>query len=165
MPRRRVTQDGLVVGLIGYASVAFFYSAFDLLASRGTFYTVNLLGKALFRGLRDPGVLFYPMANDLTAIFWYNALHIAVALLIGLIVTRLVASAEQHPSRRGFVRLVIVLGFVATVMVVASLTTPIRPLLPLWSIVVANAVATVLAGAYLVRRHPGLWSRLALATG
>jgi hypothetical protein len=165
MPKRRVIQDGLVVGLIGYASVAFFYSAFDLLASRGTFYTVNLLGKALFRGLRDPGVLFYPMANDFTAIFWYNALHLAVALLIGVIVTSLVASAEQHPSRRGFVRLVLVLGFVATVMVAATLTTPIRPLLPLWSIVVANAFAAVLAGAYLLRRDQGLWGRLALSTG
>lgn len=165
MLKRRVIQDGLVVGLIGYASVGFFYSAFDLLASRGTFYTVNLLGKALFRGLRDPGVLFYPIPNDYTAIFWYNALHLAVALLIGIIVTLLIAYAEQNPSHRRSVRLVIVLGFVATVMVVATLTTPIRPLLPLWSIVVANAVATVLAGAYLLRRDPGLWGRLALATG
>lgn len=165
MPKRHVVQDGLIVGLIGYASVAFFYSAFDVLASRGLFYTVNLLGKALFRGLRDPGVLFYPMANDFTAIFWYNALHLAVALLIGLVVASLIASAEQHPSRRGAVRLIIVLGFVATVMIVATLTTPIRPLLPLWSIVIANAFAAVLAGGYLLRRDPGLWSRLALSTG
>jgi heme A synthase len=92
-------------------------------------------------------------------------LHLAVALPIGLIVTSLIASAEQNPSRRGFVRLVIVLGFVVTVMIVATLTTPIRPLLPLWSIVIANAFAAVLAGAYLVRRDPGLWSRLALSTG
>ena len=165
MPASRVIRDGVVVGLIGYASVAFFYSAFDLLAARGTLYTVNLLGQALFRGLRDPGVLFYPAENDPVAIFWYNALHLAIAVLIGLVVTSLVASAEEHPSRRRLTRWVIVGGFVATVLAVATMTTPIRPLLPLWSIVVANAVATILAGAYLVKRRRGLWQRLALADG
>ena len=34
-----------------------FYAAFDVLAARGTLYTVNLLGMAVFKGLRDPSVL------------------------------------------------------------------------------------------------------------
>jgi hypothetical protein len=38
-------------------------------------------------------------------------------------------------------------------------------LLPLWSIVVANVLATILAGSYLLRRDPALWNRLVLATG
>jgi hypothetical protein len=165
MPKSRVIRDGLIVGFIGYAAVAFFYSAFDFLASRGTLYTVNLLGKALFRGLRDPRILYFPLANDYAAIFWYNALHLVVALLIGIIVTQLIAYSDQHPSRKGAVRIVIVLGFVVTVMLMATLTTPIRPLLPLWSIVVANVLATILAGSYLLRRDPALWNRLVLATG
>jgi len=37
-----------VVGLIAYAAVALFYSGFDWLAARGTLYTVDLLGKALW---------------------------------------------------------------------------------------------------------------------
>ena len=84
---RRTLRDGIVVGLIGYASVALFYSAFDILASRGMFYTVNLLGKALFRGLRDPAVLMFPLEIDVTAAFFYNLVHLAaafdVAILIG----------------------------------------------------------------------------------
>src|SRR5512133_3827029 len=56
----RWLRDGLIVGLIAYAAVAVFYSAFDLLASRGTLFTVNVLGQALFKGLRDPSVLQFP---------------------------------------------------------------------------------------------------------
>jgi len=57
---------------------------------------------------------------------------------------------------------VIVGGFFVTIMVVATLTTPIRPLIPMWSVIGANALAAILAGAYLLRRRPGLWGRLAL---
>lgn len=66
---RRTIRDGVVVGLIGYAAVALFYSVFDLLATRGALSTVDLLGKALFRGLRDPGVLYFPAERDMSAIF------------------------------------------------------------------------------------------------
>ena len=159
---RRTIRDGIVVGLIGYASVAVFYSAFDFLAARGTLYTVNMLGRAVFRGLRDPAVLQFPMALDPQAIMLYNALHLALALIIGLIVTGLVAMGEQSPARRRGVRLVIAAGFVVTIGVIGFLTTSLRPVLPWWSIVVANALAVALAGAYLLRQRPGLWSRLAL---
>ena len=59
-------------------------------------------------------------------------------------------------------RLVIVAGYVITVIAVGVLTMPMRDVLPWWSIVVANAAAAIPAGAYLVARYPGLWRRLAL---
>ncbi|MDH4130837.1 MAG: hypothetical protein OEW17_00150 [Gemmatimonadota bacterium] len=152
-------RDGLTVGLIAYAAVAVFYSAFDLLAARGALYTVNLLGKAVFRGLRDPGILMLPIPLDLTAIFWYNALHLFLSLVIGLVVARLVAQAERHQSQAVPVLVVIVGGFVITTLAVGWLTTPIRPVLPWWSIVVANALATLFAGVYLIRKRPGLAGR------
>ena len=159
---RRTVRDGLVVGLIGYAAVAIFYIAFDLLAARGTLFTINLLGQAVFRGLRDQGVLNFPLALDMTAIVAYNALHLVIALAIGLVVAGLVDFAERNPARRDTVRFVIIVGFFVTVAAVGGLTAPMRPLLPWWSIVVANALATALAGTYFVSRHPGLWRRLAL---
>lgn len=158
MPARRgVAQDGFVVGLIGYAAVAAFYSLFDLLASRGPLYTVDLLGKALFRGLRDPSVLQYPVEPDTGSIFMYNVLHLAAALLIGLIVVALVKHAEENPARRAGVLFVLLAGFFVTVFAVGFLTAPVRPLLPWWSIVVANVVAVVLGAAYLLNRRRGLW--------
>ena len=70
-------------------------------------FTVNLLGKALFRGLRDSA--------------------------IGLTVTRLAVQAERHPAQASAVRLVIVAGFIVTIVTIVAvglLTGPIRPLLP-----------------------------------
>ena len=162
---RGTIRDGFVVGLIGYASVALFYSGFDVLAARDPLYTVDLLGKAVFRGLRDPGVLLFPLPLDGTAIFLYNALHLALALVIGLVVTALAGETERHPGRAPLVLLTLIAGFVVTIAIVGVLTAPMRPVLPWWSIVVANALAVVVAGAYLIRQRPLLWHRLTLVGG
>lgn len=158
-------RDGLIVGLIGYASVALFYSGFDVLAARDPLYTVDLLGKAVFRGLRDPGVLLFPLPLDGMAIFLYNALHLVIALVIGIIVTALAGEAERHPGRAPLVLFTLIAGFVVTVAFVGLLTTPMRPVLPWWSIMVANALAVIVAGSYLVRKRPRLWHRLTLVAG
>lgn len=160
MPGSRTLRQGLIVGLIAYAAVALFYAVFDVLAARGTLYTVDLLGKAVFRGLRDPSVLQYPIQPDPGAVFLYNGLHLLLALVIGLIVTRLVDQADRHPSQGPLILLVIVAGFVVTVYAVGALTAPMRPLLPWWSIVAANAFATLVAGLYLLRKRPGLLGRM-----
>jgi hypothetical protein len=154
------TRDGLVVGLIAYASVAVFYSAFDFLAARGSLYTVNLLGQAVFRGLRDPGVLYTPVPLDLNAIFLYNGLHLVLSLAIGLVVMRFVGLAERKPALAWPMVFVIVSGFVVTILGVGALSASIRSVLPWWSIVVANSLAVAMAALYVVRRRPGVWGRL-----
>jgi predicted exporter len=148
------------VGLIAYVAVAAFYAVFDLLAARGALYTLDLLGKVVFRGLHDPAVLQLPFQHDLRAMAWYNGLHLVISLAIGFVVTEFVAHAERRPARAHLVGLTIVMGFVVTVIGVGLLTSSVRPVLPWWSIVVANALAVLLAGSYLVREHPGLWRRL-----
>jgi hypothetical protein len=160
--QRSIVRDGLVVGLIGYVAVAAFYSAFDVLAARGPLHTVNVLGQAVFRGLRDPSVLQFPVDIDREAIAMYNTLHLVIAMAIGFVVATLVSAAEQKPERRRIVTAIIVAGYVVTVIGVGTLTMPERDVLPWWSIIVANAVATAVAGAYLIVRHPGFWRRPAL---
>lgn len=158
--KTRTLELGLIVGLIGYASVAVFYMIFDLLAARGILYTVNLLGQVVFRGLRDPAVVGLPIRLDFTAIEWYTLLHFVASLIIGLIVTWLVRHATQHASRARLISLVIVAGFIVTIFLIGALTASVRPLLPWWSIVVANALAVILAGAYLLKKQPALWGHL-----
>jgi len=159
-PASRTVPEGLVAGLVAYVAVAAFYAAFDLLAARGALYTLDLLGKAVFRGLRDPAVLRLPFQHDLVAMVLYNGLHLLTSLAIGFIVTRLVAQAERRPAGAHLVGLTIAMGFVVTIIGVGLLTSPMRPVLPWWSIVVANGLAVLLAGSYLVQKHPGLWRRL-----
>lgn len=153
----RTVRDGLTLGVLAYASVAAFYAAFDVLAARGTLYTVDLLGKATFRGLRDPSVLQLPMQLDLTAVLLYNALHLAASLGIGLVVAWLIHQAEKHPPMAGAFLTAIVSGYVATILFVGALTAPFRALLPWWSIVAANTAAVAVAGAWVLRRRPGAW--------
>ena len=156
----RTVREGLVVGIIAYVAVAAFYALFDFLAARGPLYTLNLLGQAVFRGLRDPAVLELPIRSDREAMVRYNALHLALSLAIGLVVTWLASQAERHPARAHLAGLAIVAGFFITILGVGLLTAPIRPVLPWWSIVVANTLSVLLAGWYLVRKHPGIWRRL-----
>lgn len=158
--RPRPIRDGLVVGAIAYAAVAVFYGVFDILAGRGLFYTVNMLGRALVRGLRDTGVLLYPVELDPTAMLWYNALHLVAALSIGIVVVWLVGRAYRAPDRLGALRLVLFGGFIVTVLAVGWLSAPIRPVLPWWSIVTANVLAAATAGLWILRRHPGTARRL-----
>ncbi len=150
----RTFREGMMLGGLAYVAVAFFYAAFDLVAARGSLYTVDLLGKALFRGLRDPSVLQLPIQVDLMAVFLYNALHLVASLLIGWVIAWLIARAECGPGSAYLSLVVIVGGFFVTVAGVQSLTEPIRPLLPTWSIVTANGVATLVAGGTLVWKRP-----------
>ncbi len=159
-PARGRSGEGMIVGLIGFATVALFYAVFDLLAARGGLYTVNLLGMSVFRGLRDPSVLELPVRLDAGAIVLYSLVHLALALVIGWFVVRLVRTAERQPSRAALVTTIILAGFVITVLLVGWLSRPIRPVLPWWSIMTANLLSMVLAGWYLVRHHPGLWQLL-----
>ena len=156
----RSVREGLVVGAIAYAAVALFYAMFDALAARGGLFTVNLLGLALFRGQRDPAILQLPIGLDWAALLGYNAVHLAISLAIGVTVVGLASHAERHPARASAVTAIIVAGFAVTVVAVGLLTTAIRPLLPWWSIVVANSFAVLVAGRYLLRKHPELWGKL-----
>ena len=158
--QRSVEREGLIIGLIAAASVAVFYASVDQLAARGPLYTVNLLGLALFRGVRDPAVVQLPIEMDTGAILTYTGLHLVVSLVIGFIVTRLIAQAEREPSQARLMLGVIVAGFGVTILAIGYLTTPLSGLLPRWSIIVANSLAVVVVAGYLVRRHPGLAGRM-----
>lgn len=159
-----VEREGLSAGLIAAGCVAAFYAGFDQLAARGPLYTVNLLGLTLFRGVRDPAILQLPVSLDATAILGYTGLHLVLSLVIGVLVTRLIGQAEQHPPRGPRLLGVIVAGFAATILAIGYLSGPIRAVLPWWSIVVANSLAVVVVAGYLLRRHPGLAARM-LGTG
>ena len=156
---KRMVREGLVVGLIGYAAVAIFYAVFDFLAARGGLYTVNLLGRAVFRGLRDPAVLQLPLPADPGAIGLFSGLHLVISLGIGLVVTWLVWQAEGPPAQARLAWLTIVAGFFVTIFGIGMLSGPIQDLLPWWSVVLANVLAVLVAGSYLLRRHPGLLHR------
>ncbi|MBT8400004.1 MAG: hypothetical protein KJO98_05970, partial [Rhodothermia bacterium] len=88
-------QGRVDVGLIGSASAAVFYAAFDILAARGPFFTVDSLAKSVFRGMRGAPVAGVPAELDVAAVAWYSGLHIGISLIIGLIVVWLVLYSQR----------------------------------------------------------------------
>lgn len=160
----RPIYDGLVVGLIAYAAVAVLYGVFDLLAARGALYTVNQLGLALVRGVRDTGQVGMPIPLDYAAIALYNALHLFASLAIGFVVTGLVAHSLERPARAPTILVVLIAGFVGTVALIGVVTIPMRPVLPWWSIILANTLAVMVAARYVIRRFPSAFSRLTVPT-
>lgn len=161
MRSARMMREGLMVGLIGYFAVAVFYAVFDVLAARGTLFTVDMLSRSMFHEAPTIALLDFPRgAVDTAAIFWYNLLHLGTSVAIGLTVVALVEHAERHPVRSRLVAAVLVAGYVATILVVGMLSRSIRPVLPWWTIVTVNTAAVLLGGAYLTQRRPGLPRRL-----
>ncbi len=156
----RVFREGVIVGLIGFSVVAVFYGVFDLLAGRGIAFTLNMLGKVSFGGLRDPSVLQLPVPIDTEAMIAYNFLHLIVALAVGLFVASLVARVEDRPRIGPPVAGILLGGYLITVVVVMLVTRNVAELLPVWTIVVVNTLAAVGGGLYLWRAHPGLWERV-----
>ncbi len=151
---------GILIGLIAYASVALFYASFDALAARGTLFTVQMLGEALFHGQPDASVLLLPIPLDLTVIGGYNAVHLVLSLLIGQSVVALIHHAGQHPSRGPVILALIVGGFVVTILGVGWLSSTIRSVLPWWSIIAANFLATLVSALVVLKLRPGLLDRL-----
>lgn len=145
------------MGLIAYAAVAVFYTGFDVLAVREPLYTVDLLGKIAFRGVRDVAGGDVPFQPDHAAIFLYNGLHLVISLVVGLGVAWLVGRAERHVEDAYLCLFALVGGFASIIVVAGVITAPVRPLLPHWSIVSANAYAGALAALYLLWRRPGVW--------
>ena len=153
-------REGLTLGLIGFGAVAVFYTVFDVLAGQGWFFTLNLMGQVLFRGVRDAAVLQLPMPLDIGAMAGYNFLHLLVSLAVGFFVAWLVDLVEENP-RRGYAAVAIMLaGYLTTVAAVALFARDVAPLLPLWSVVTVNTLAACGGGVYLWWAHPGLLARV-----
>ncbi len=151
----RWVREGCLIGSLAFVLVAAFYLAFDLVAARGALYTVNQLGVMLLRGPDELGAAGGAWPVYPGAILAYSALHLAGSLAIGILVARLVREAELRPMQAQIALLFIVAGFAGTIALVGTLSDSIRDVLPWWSIIGANALAVLGAGAVMIHRHPG----------
>jgi hypothetical protein len=97
---------------------------------------------------------------NLNAVILYTALHLVTSLVIGIFVSWLVVHLEAPPSQVRLAALLIAAGFFVTIFGIGMVSSPIKALLPWWSVVLANSLAAMIAGAFLLGRHPGLGRRV-----
>jgi hypothetical protein len=150
--RQETIWHGVIVGLIGFATVALCVSLGDALQGRSVFYTVSLLGEWMFYGLKDPAqVRVWP-----GAVFAYNGLHLVTFVAFGLLASWLATVSERGPLF-WYAALVMYLFVLAHMFgAVQFMTEPLRAAIPLWQIWLPSVAATVTMSAYLLWVHPQL---------
>lgn len=148
--RVRILSEGVLAGLIGYATVALVFAGANLIEGRSMFYTASLLGADLFYGIHDPArVTISPQY-----VFAYNGAHLLVFLVFGLVSAWLAAVSERL-TQFWYVGLFFFL-FVAFHIVAAmqAIAVPVQNALSGPAIWAAGATAALLMAAYLLYAHP-----------
>lgn len=150
--RKEMIWHGLMVGLIGYASVALSVSIGDVMQRRSFFYTVSLLGEWLFYGLQDPAkVRVWP-----GAVFAYNGLHFVTFLGFGLLTSWLASVSERGPLYWYAALVMYLFVLVHMFAVVLLMTEPLRATIPMLQIFLPSLLAAILMSLYVMRVHPQL---------
>ena len=153
---RAVWREGITAGILGAVGVAAWILAVDSVAGH-PFYTPAFLGRAtlsvLGRGIEDHSMTFFVVG--------YTVLHLAVFIGMGCIASVLMTSIGRAPQFTAMLALffaVFEVGFYfATKMLSAG---EVLGSLSWYQIGAANLVASVVMGAYLLRRHPEFGSNL-----
>lgn len=150
-PHHSFRNESLATGAIGAGVVALWFLVLDLINGQAL-VTPSILGQAIIfgRGAAVTNVV------DYTAVAAYTVLHLAVFLVIGALVTKLVFLADRQGIFRFALLMLFVVFEVMFYGVVVMFLQGTRGLFPFWSILVANTLAAVSMGAYLYVRHPAL---------
>jgi hypothetical protein len=148
--RTQVFAQGLVAGLVGYATVAVFFAIVNVIAGRSPFHTAALLGSALFYGLRDPAQLVIGPGQVLS----YNGLHLMIFLFLGTIAAWLAYLAERGPELWYVGAVTFIFMAFHTYGFFLMLTEPVRAVLAPWTMLAAGLIGCAAMAVYLMWIHP-----------
>lgn len=148
---RAAVREGLVTGLIGASVVALFYLGVDLM--RGLpLLTPSVLGETFV--LRRPDAVTTEV--NLAAAALYTVVHLISFLAFGLLVSAVARRGETSSVAR-YAALPLFLAFeVLFLGVLAIGSAATRGVLPVGSILTANALAAVAMAWHAWRAHPRL---------
>ena len=146
---RNTWVQGLVAGLIGYATVVAVFGVGNAVAGRSFFYTAEALGVAILGGLPGAG-----------AVIAFNGVHMIASVIFGTIAAWLIHETELHPRIWFVILFLFVTGFLLSSAAMGVLASEMADAAPWWAVFMANAAAAALAGGYLYTRHPWLTSQI-----
>jgi hypothetical protein len=146
---------GIVVGLIGAATVAVWFLVLDFVSGR-PLYTPAALGSALLFGASEvSGVRI-----DLGIVAAYTVVHVAGFVVVGVILVAVVEQVERRPQ---FLMLATMFTILLEALVVAALALGadwVLGTLGVGAIVVGNILAVSAMGWTIWRTHPRLRHRM-----
>ena len=143
--------EAATAGLLGGGTVAVWFLLRDLL--HGTpFVTPSILGQLLIFGNGQPDVT----RADFQAAALYTFVHFLAFLLFAGTLAWLVRHAGRQPLIRFALMMLVVTFQFFFVVIVNSPAPAVRAIFPLWTVLTANLLASVVMGLYFWRRHPEL---------
>lgn len=154
--REQVLVQGLVAGLIGYATVVVFFALVNILSGRSPFYTAAALGAVLFYGAQDGA----RVAVDVGPVLAYNGLHLFASLVIGQAASWLFFGTERQHALWYLAFFLFLAGFLASVVIMGIIGAEIAHAVQWWSIAVANLTWVLGMGGYLWLMHRDLFHEI-----
>lgn len=150
----RLYQEGIVAGILGAVTIAIWFLIIDAVNGR-PLYTPTVLGTVLFR--RGPEMpALDTLAPSFEMVLMFTWVHGLVFAAIGGLASRLLVTAERHPSV-GFGILLLFVVFTAGFTVAAMLfAAPVLKALTWPAVLVANLLAAAVMAGYFRLRHPRL---------
>ena len=147
----QVVREGVVVGLIGVATVVVWFLLFDIFEG-APLQTPTVLWRGLIQGTATAG----PVAPALGPVLGYTVVHVLAFVLFAIIAAWLAAGAEREPA----LLLPLLIFFAAfEVFFLALVTFLARPILGVvawWAILIGNFLASVSMLGYFFMRHRAL---------
>ncbi len=144
-------DEGTFAGLLGAATVAIWFLILDVMAG-APLRTPSVLGQVLLLGRDRPDVVNV----DFAGVILYSAFHVAVFLIFGLALSRLLRWAESDSVVRYALLQVFLVFEVFFVALLWMYNETTRMLFPIWKTLVANTLAALVMGWYLWKHHPAL---------
>lgn len=153
-----VVREGTIAGLLGAASVAIWFLAVDIMSGQ-PLYTPSMLGGAMWS-------LFGPRGSEgvMALVISYTIFHGVAFIVFGIVLTYFVHRAENDPEVIAAIIVLFIifeLGFTGFTALLAE--SPIFGRLAWYQVAIGNAVASLVMGFFLWRRHPKLRAGLSHA--
>lgn len=144
-------REGMTAGLLGAAAVAVWFFIIDIVRGK-PLITPSILGDVILLRNASPSL----DVVNVRAVIGYTALHLAVFMLLGIAVAKLVSLSERYGIWRFALLMLFVVFEVLFYWLVQLGFTATSGLFPLWSVLGANTLAALVMGWWLYRRHPAL---------
>ena len=145
-------REGLIAGALGATTVAIWFLIVDLIAGHAL-YTPDLLGRGLISVLGKPPAMPDTM---FIRVFAYTLFHYAAFALVGVIVAWIVHQSARTPAVLAGLLLMFVIFELGAYMVTSLFTESSLGGMAWYQIFIANLLATVVMGWYMVTRHPNI---------
>jgi len=145
----RVLLEGVAAGLVGAVAVALVLGLWSLLSGRPFLFVPWALGSALLGTGLSGNVTPEPVGV-------YNAIHVSVSVVIGVVASMFVARAESRPGLTHILGLLAAVGVVYGVALLGAFAVEATEAVSWTAVLLANGAGAAAIGGYLFRAHPRL---------